>query len=157
MMVILAVVAIAAAVIASHLRPSVYDSCIVSTQVELDEICADQNCIVYVDGVWSTVCKMFHPPFIECAKEGFQHGKYRPVVIDLHLGNPEHEAIVSRLKAGADVRPYGMKSFGGNGLVFWLVNGNVVDAAWCVDLMAPDYDMAKSEKRLFERTNANFP
>ena len=156
-MITLTVVGIAAAITASHFRPSVYERCLVSSQLEFDDICADRNCIVYVDGAWSMDCKIFRGPFIECAKEGFGYGKYRPVVIDLQLGNPEHKTIVSRLRANADVRPYGMKSFGGNGLVFWLTNGSVVDAAWCVDFTDPHYDMAESAKRLSDRTNTNFP
>ena len=138
-------------------KPSLYDRLLISvSQKELDKKCRSGNCVVFVDGRWNMECSMFRPQFLEFVKSKTD-AKFRPVIIDISetLDIPSSKSLIGSLINDAGVSDRPIKSFGGEGLVFWMTNGDVVDHAWCTEFIFAKSDLGHknltaSTSKLFE-------
>jgi hypothetical protein len=127
--------AVAAAMVAPYFRPSPIAH--ITTRSEWDAAISNDQCIVFVDGDWNTEMVAFRRPFARFADWCQDHTEVRALtmLIDADVRTNDVWSICDRLWEKNDIDKGGLKNLGGAGRVLWIHHGQVVDYAWCNEVM----------------------
>jgi hypothetical protein len=117
----------------------------------------NRHCVVLVDGAWNTETARFRPSFKEFAS--WCQTKTDVQVLTMMI-NPKDTSddvwkLCHELWNKYDIDSGGLKTFGGDGRVLWINNGEVVDFAWCMEFMH-ESDTADTAALLRTRTSKAF-
>ena len=109
----------------------------ITTHAEWDVAIKRRNCVLFVDGDWNIDIVAFRRPFAKFAWWCYADATARAITMKIDSDDTSNDvwSICDTLWSSNEIHPGGLKNFGGAGRVVWLKNGNVVDYAWCMELM----------------------
>ena len=109
---------------------------IVTTPNELKAATSVGRCILFVNCDWNSDMVQFRKPFSDFAAWSSKSTDYKTITVKLD-GNSQDEMwdTIQLLWKNNSILPGSMKTHGGAGRVVWFKDGNVVDHAWCIEVM----------------------
>ena len=155
LLLLVAVSGVAAAMIAHYVfRPDPITH--ITTRSEWDAATNNDRCVVFVDGDWNINMVAFRQPFAKFADWCQANTNARVLTMIIESDDTTNDVwnICDQLWRTNNIDRGGMKNYGGAGRVLWIDNGEVVDYAWCMELI--DYDDIENIDALKARTRAAF-
>ena len=112
----------------------------ITTRSAWDAAIKNDRCIVFVDGDWNINMVAFREPFAKFANWCQSATDVRALTMKIDSDDTTNDVwnISDELWRTHNINPGGLKNYGGAGRVLWIDNGQVVDYAWCRELM--DYN-----------------
>jgi hypothetical protein len=128
----------------------------ITTRSEWDAAMESDRCIVFVDGEWNVDMVAFRQPYAKFAEWCQSHIDARALTMLIDSDNTTNDvwSICNELWRMNSINPGGLKNYGGAGRVLWINKGQVVDYAWCMELI--NYEDIENIDTLKARTQNAF-
>ena len=112
----------------------------IATRTQWDSAAKHKRLVVFVDGDWNSNVVMFRQPFEQYALwcQTDTDVVTSTMLIDAKDTTNDVWNICEQLWRSNNIDPGSLKTFGGAGRVVWIEQGQVVDYAWCWELLNHD-------------------
>jgi len=112
----------------------------ITSYSEWESATRNSRCILFVDCEWNANIVLFRQPFAKFAEWCAATSNNRPLTMMIDSDDTTNDVwkICQDLWRANNIAPGAMKTYGGAGRVVWIDRGQVVDYAWCTELMDDD-------------------
>ena len=95
------------------------------------------RCVVFVDGDWNIDMVAFRKPFSKFAVWCESRTDTHALTLKIDPADKTNDVwnICDELWHTHNIKRGGLKNYGGAGRVLWIDKGQIVDYAWCMELM----------------------
>jgi len=100
---------------------------------------ASGRCVLFVNCDWNVAMVAFRQPFSDFAAWSNDNTDYKTISITLDADSKDEMwHTIQDLWQDNSISPGGLKTYGGAGRVVWFNDGQVIDYAWCTEVLEVD-------------------